>query len=118
MRTPQTIKTLLNQSKGMSFFDKCAYINTLKITLNEVRQINVKSLRKLFPIKLSDLSFIVVNTPKELDGYFEITTVHNNSAFDYGFMLTEPENMLDEMMSVTSEPPSEYNPLTYQYGLR
>lgn len=118
MRTPQTIKTLLSKSKGMSFFDKCAYINTLKITLNEVRQLNVKSLRKLLPIKLGDLSFIVLNTPKELDGFFEITTVHNNSPFDYGFLLTEPENMNDEMMSINSEPPTKYNPLTYQYGLR
>lgn len=118
MRTPQTIKTLLNKSKGMSFFDKCAYINSLKITLNEVRQIKVKNLRNFFPLKIDDLSSLVLLTPKKLDGYFEITTIHNNSVFDYGFLLTQPENLNDEMMSITSEPPKKYNPLTYQYGLR
>lgn len=118
MRTPQTIKTLLSKSKGMSFFNKCAYINTLKITLNEVRQLKVKTLIDLFPIELDDLSFFVLNTPIELDGYFEITTVHNNSVFDFGFLLTQTENLNDEMMSITSKPPTLYNPLTYQYGLR
>lgn len=118
MRTPQTIKILLNKSKGKSFFDKCAYINTLKITLNEVRQLKVKALRDFFPIKLDNLPLVVLNTPKELDGYFEITSVHNNCAYDYGFMMTKPENLHDEMMSITSEPPTEYNPLTYRCGFR
>ena len=117
MRTPQTIKSLFNKSKGMSFFDKCAYINTLKITLNEVRQVKVKQLRKFFPIEL-DVSLVVSLSPKEVDGYFEITTVHNNSVYDWGFLLAEPENLHDEKMSITSEPPTVYNPLTYRYGVR
>ena len=118
MRNPQTIKALLNKSKGMSFFDKCSYINTLNITLNEVRQIKVNKLRNLFPLKLDGLVRIVILSPKELDGYFEITSVHNNKVFDYGFMLTKPEDINDELMSITSKPPTEYNPFTYQYGLR
>ena len=117
MRTPQEIKTLLEKTKGMEFIDKCAYVNSLNITFNEVRQVDKKSLKKFFPVKLDNLRS-VISVLTISDGYLEITTVHDKQVFDYGFLSSETGELEDTFKLIASKPPTRYNPLTYQHDLR
>ena len=118
MRSPQAIIAILKKTKDLSFEAKCDYINTLHITLNEVRQVNKKALKKIFPVKLEGLSSLVNSVPKFFDGYLEITSIHQNKVLDYGFLLYKKGDLDDDLKLITKEPPTIYNPLTYQFGLR